>query len=233
MSQSTQGGAEFRTIVARSVHPSYNATTLSYDYLVMKLNKNSTKTPIPLNSNPNYPSNNQALKVIGFGVTSQGGTSLSSTLQQVTVNLISQQTCNSDYKGDIDANTMLCAGETQGGKDSCQGDSGGPIFDSNNLLVGSVSFGHGCAQAGYPGVYSRVSGAYSWINQQICSMSSYPPSSCSISTRSCSDTSSNFALHSTTRSCAWLKHNFNKYGYLCKQSSSKAASACPLTCGRC
>lgn len=208
----------------------------------MKLNKNVTQTPISFNNNPNYPATNQALTVIGLGVTSEGGTSLSPTLQQVTVKAFSQQDCSSSYKGMIDANTMMCAGVPQGGKDSCQGDSGGPIFDSNRLLVGSVSFGHGCARAGYPGVYTRVSGAYKWINQQICALSANPPTSCAkqvpdvspaVSPRSCTDSSTNFALGSTTRSCRWLKRYIKQYSYLCTQNGSAAASSCPSTCGIC
>ena len=39
-----------------------------------------------------------------------------------------------------------------------QGDSGGPLIDKlNNVLVGVVSWGDGCAVKGYPGVYSRIS----------------------------------------------------------------------------
>ena len=51
---------------------------------------------------------------------------------------------------------MVCAGVEAGGKDSCQGDSGGPIVDSSTTLVGLVSWGEGCAEAGAPGVYTRV-----------------------------------------------------------------------------
>ena len=43
-----------------------------------------------------------------------------------------------------------------------QGDSGGPMAivspDEIYTLAGVVSFGKGCALAGYPGVYARVSG---------------------------------------------------------------------------
>ena len=53
---------------------------------------------------------------------------------------------------------MLCAGSD--GKDTCQGDSGGPIFvavDGGYRLLGVVSFGVGCADPDYPGVYTQLS----------------------------------------------------------------------------
>ncbi|KAG8006577.1 Enteropeptidase, partial [Nibea albiflora] len=55
---------------------------------------------------------------------------------------------------------MICAGLDEGGKDSCQGDSGGPMVSKSNskwVQAGVVSFGRGCAEANFPGVYARVS----------------------------------------------------------------------------
>lgn len=178
IAQSTSYGAQKRTIVQRRRHPLFNPRSLEYDYLVMKLNKPVTSiTPVTLNSNPSYPYANQVLTVIGFGVTQQGGFE-SNVLMQVNVDYVNSQTCNSDYGGGIFSNLMICAGVPQGGKDSCQGDSGGPLLDANNVQVGIVSFGDGCALANYPGVYGRVSGGIDWIKEQICQMSSNPPSSC-------------------------------------------------------
>jgi len=54
--------------------------------------------------------------------------------------------------------------------DTCQGDSGGPLmaFVNNTwVLAGLTSNGYGCAQAGYPGVYTRVSSLISFINANI------------------------------------------------------------------
>jgi len=47
------------------------------------------------------------------------------------------------------------------------GDSGGPIFQWTGQYweqVGIVSYGDGCAQPGKPGVYTRLSYYYDWIN---------------------------------------------------------------------
>jgi trypsin len=51
---------------------------------------------------------------------------------------------------------MFCAGVNGGGKDACQGDSGGPLV-IDNVLAGIVSWGYGCGDESYPGVYSNVS----------------------------------------------------------------------------
>jgi secreted trypsin-like serine protease len=52
--------------------------------------------------------------------------------------------------------------------DTCQGDSGGPLmmFNSDNFweVVGITSYGHGCAEPDYPGVYTRVAAYEMWIN---------------------------------------------------------------------
>ena len=62
---------------------------------------------------------------------------------------------------------MICAGDSNGGEDSCQGDSGGPLIMTNDEgeyeLIGIVSWGYGWAEAGYPGVYSKVWSRLDWF----------------------------------------------------------------------
>ena len=46
--------------------------------------------------------------------------------------------------------------------DTCQGDSGGPLLvpaGSRMRLVGDTSYGAGCAEPGFPGVYGRLADA--------------------------------------------------------------------------
>mmetsp|Transcript_30452 Transcript_30452/g.50265 ORF Transcript_30452/g.50265 Transcript_30452/m.50265 type:complete len:516 (+) Transcript_30452:176-1723(+) len=168
-----------RTVKDRVPHPSYNDETVDYDYLVMKLDRPVDITPVALNEDANSPSDQQELTVIGYGSTYAGGAG-TNTLQGATVNYIPTDTCNANYSGEINSATMMCGG-VGGGIDSCQGDSGGPIFvetDDYFKQVGIVSWGIGCAQPNFPGVYSRVSGEIDWIKKQICELSDFPPEYC-------------------------------------------------------
>lgn len=49
---------------------------------------------------------------------------------------------------------------------ACQGDSGGPLVWKNKQ-IGIVSWGYGCAEPNYPGIYSRVSRASIWVRKVI------------------------------------------------------------------
>jgi secreted trypsin-like serine protease len=89
-------------------------------------------------------------------------------LQSVQVPLVSEALCGEDYAGIEQTITpsMLCAGGSRPRTDSCYGDSGGPLVVNRGapadapgdyVLVGLVDFGNGCAQPGFPGVYTKIS----------------------------------------------------------------------------
>ncbi len=107
--------------------------------------------------------------VTGWGYTSETSGVTVDALREVQVPIVSYATCMAGYGGQFQLSDAyhLCAGLAAGGKDSCYGDSGGPLIvpgGSGWLLAGIVSFGVGCAEPNYYGIYSRVSYFKSWID---------------------------------------------------------------------
>ncbi|MFI1332027.1 serine protease [Streptomyces sp. NPDC020845] len=101
--------------------------------------------------------------VYGWGDT-RGNGSYASTLRASRVRVLPDEACEEAYPGNAEgeyrSETMMCAGLPDGGRDACQGDSGGPLV-ARGKLVGLVSWGSGCAEAGRPGVYTRISSVLS------------------------------------------------------------------------
>lgn len=106
------------------------------------------------------------LTVAGWGTTESG--SGSQDLLKVDVPYVGDTDCSGAYGSGFDADTMICAGDlAAGGVDSCQGDSGGPLVSADGVLVGIVSWGEGCAEAGKPGVYANVGFLYDDIQAKL------------------------------------------------------------------
>ncbi|XP_024427725.2 granzyme K [Desmodus rotundus] len=108
-------------------------------------------------------------QVTGWGATDPVVLTLSDTLREVTVTVISQKLCNSpSYYNHhpIITKGMVCAGDAKGQKDSCQGDSGGPLV-CRGAFYGLVSAGHKCGIARKPGIYILFTGKFqAWIKRK-------------------------------------------------------------------
>jgi trypsin len=167
----------FRVVSKEIMHPQYDDFTTANDLMLLKLERPVPVQPVAWERSATAPTVGETLTVMGFGTTSEGG-DVSSALQQVDVLAVDDDKCSLQYDGDVELDVMFCAGVTGGGKDSCQGDSGGPIVDENNVQVGIVSWGEGCALATHSGVYTRVGAFGDWIEAKICENSSNPPSYC-------------------------------------------------------
>ncbi|KAK9534494.1 hypothetical protein VZT92_006936 [Zoarces viviparus] len=151
-------------------HPDYDSQTNDNDIALLRLSSPVNFTdyirPVCLAPSGSTFAAGTSCWVTGWGtIRTEIPLPFPQRLQEVQVPVVSNTQCDAVY-GSITSN-MICAGLDEGGKDSCQGDSGGPLVNRDGsrwTLVGVVSFGRGCAEAGFPGVYTRVSEYQSWIN---------------------------------------------------------------------
>merc|ERR1711992_359576 len=152
------------------LHEQYDSWTITNDICLLELDgmadlSSSVIDTISIPSSGQEYEAGHMCTVSGWGTTSEGG-SLARTLMKVDVPVVSDDDCRDAYGQNDIADSMICAGLDAGGKDSCQGDSGGP-FMCGSGLDGIVSWGYGCAQPGFPGVYTQTSYFVSWINSHM------------------------------------------------------------------
>ncbi|XP_026480939.1 trypsin 5G1-like [Ctenocephalides felis] len=160
-------GGRLYDIIEIKKHPRYSdRTKYDFDVALLRIAKPiaytaCTVVPVTLAETGKEVPEGALVSVTGWGATMIGGPG-STQLKAVKVPIVSNEECNKNYTipGSLKDNisdSMFCAGFPEGGKDSCQGDSGGPVVDENRVQVGIVSWGEGCALAGKPGVYAKVS----------------------------------------------------------------------------
>ncbi|KAG7504291.1 serine protease 27-like [Solea senegalensis] len=173
--QGVNSNEQSRSVSEVINHPDYDTNTNDNDICLLKLSSAVDFTdyirPVCLaGSGAVFPAGTSCW-VTGWGtIGSSVPLPFPEELQEVQVPIVSNTQCRETYS-DLTSN-MICAGLSEGGKDSCQGDSGGPLVSQSGsqwVQSGVVSFGFGCALPNIPGVYARVSEYQSWINSQISS----------------------------------------------------------------
>ncbi|XP_063814712.1 urokinase-type plasminogen activator isoform X2 [Pseudophryne corroboree] len=114
-------------------------------------------------------------EIAGFGKESYDSIVFSQTLKSTSVQLISQDVCQSEqYYGKLINNNMFCAGHPEWKVDACKGDSGGPLtcqYNEQMVLYGIISWGEGCAKENKPGVYTRITNYLPWIQEHMAESS--------------------------------------------------------------
>jgi trypsin len=144
--------------------------SVSHDAAVIELDTPSAKTPVKIASAGErslWRAGTMAT-IAGFGVTESGGEQ-PDVLQEAQVPITPDEVAADAYPylvdgvdpvfGGFESETQVAAGFPQGGVDTCQGDSGGPLLVSapdGMRLAGDTSYGAGCAEPGFPGVYGRL-----------------------------------------------------------------------------
>ncbi|KAG8237584.1 hypothetical protein J437_LFUL003308 [Ladona fulva] len=189
-------------IVQRLRHPGYKVPSKYHDLSLMRIAPLPSDTrgplipPAPIPEGGSHPFFSKHIRpaclhdtfqlpyeraiATGWGRVGYADDS-SPDLLKVKLSIIDSSTCNDFYqveattsklRNGID-NTMLCAGELEGGKDTCQGDSGGPLqYVRNDIycmynVIGVTSFGKLCGFKNSPAVYARVSNYLPWIVQTV------------------------------------------------------------------
>src|SRR5689334_7473498 len=160
----TKAGGKTSKISAIWVDPDYGQLP-GHDVAVLTLTTPFTGiATLPLETSNAADTAGARPTVYGWGDTFS---SIENQFRKVVVPVLGDAYCNDAYKNEgYAAGGEICAGYTQGGKDSCQGDSGGPLV-LNGRLFGVVSWGIGCAEAGNPGVYAEVASYYNALTTQI------------------------------------------------------------------
>ncbi|XP_017066720.1 trypsin alpha-3 [Drosophila eugracilis] len=160
-------GGQLRHVQRIVAISAYNDYTMQHDLAMMKL-----KSPIfygkcvqpvrlPSPTTKRFP---KTFVVSGWGITSVNAQNAQRYLRRVTLNYIKRGKCQKKYKsaGIKIYKDMICASRKN--KDSCSGDSGGPLTNKG-VLYGIVSWGIGCANKKYPGVYVNVKRYIRWIKR--------------------------------------------------------------------
>ncbi len=135
-----------------------------FDVAYLVLSSASSQTPIKIAGTDEGAlwDTDSPEDVSGWGAAGETATDTENTLRAATVQVLPDSACGGAYGSDFDPATMLCAGVPGGGVDTCFGDSGGPLEaplqGGGYRLVGITGWGEGCAEAGFPGVYTRVAG---------------------------------------------------------------------------
>ena len=168
------------------VHPDYAIRSSTNDIAVLTLATPATDMPLISVLTPElaseYTAPGHSTQVAGWGNTTASGNKYPPIFHTGNLVVFPDETCGGGksyvvngvkFEGfnsrEVNTKVMLCAGgATPAGKivDACQGDSGGPLIASGTagpMLIGIVSWGEDCASR-YPGVYTRVSAEYEFLN---------------------------------------------------------------------
>ncbi|XP_069490831.1 trypsin-like [Ambystoma mexicanum] len=148
-------------------HFYYNEYYMDNDFMMVKLDTpakfNQYVQPIKMASR--CPAEGSQCLVSDWGNLLSTDVQYPAVLQCLGVPVLSEAICKASYPSQITKN-MFCAGYLEGGKDSCQGDSGGPLTCDGELM-GVVSWGKGCAQKNYPGVYTKMCNFVTWAENIV------------------------------------------------------------------
>jgi secreted trypsin-like serine protease len=149
------------------IHPSYDPSTFDNDIGLVELERAVLNVPFQVYDRSHSLEADTQTEVAGWGNSSTNFEVFRKDLREALVPIIDRSICNSSisHNGEVTEN-MICAGYMKSKSDSCQGDSGGPLV-VDDILLGIVSWGDGCALDNLPGVYTKVQNYEAWIQTYV------------------------------------------------------------------
>jgi secreted trypsin-like serine protease len=154
------------------VHPGWNSDTKENDIALLRLSTplvlSSTAQPILIPQNRPVPGSTAIITGWGDTTASSSNAVFPRDLKKASVEIGEDSYCGTRYFYYFD-DLMVCAFDNPYYDiDTCQADSGGPLavlVSGRWELHGITSFGRGCAQYSYPGVYAETFHYATWIRQ--------------------------------------------------------------------
>jgi secreted trypsin-like serine protease len=159
------------------INPQYGAS-LDYDAALLRLSEDvfdiSAIEILDPTKEAAFSAPGTVAFVVGWGTTDTSTGAVPDVLMEVQVPIVDRDLCNKSYGGMV-TDRMICAGYAIGGKDSCWGDSGGLLVVRNakgeyRLQTGIVSWGIGCAEPDYYGVYTRAAVFKDWLQATMTNL---------------------------------------------------------------
>ncbi|XP_075972383.1 trypsin-3-like [Anticarsia gemmatalis] len=140
-------------------HPEYDNPAFDKDVAVMKtvdpIEYNDVIQPIALPPKGRPMKAKSMILVSGWGKTQFGAPTIPERLMAVEIPVVDHKRCERAYS-DVLTENEWCGGNFWfGGKGTCQGDSGGAAIQ-DDMAVGIVSFGRGCAYPLSPSVFADI-----------------------------------------------------------------------------
>jgi len=146
------------------VHPDYDNNEIDSDIALIELDSEATASTVSVSGTD--AATGALATVIGWGALHESDPIFPTELYQVNIPVVNRSSCDAVYGSDEFTNNMFCAGYIAGEKDTCKADSGGPLMvtqGGKSVQVGITSWGVGCAEPGFYGVYTRLSRFDGWV----------------------------------------------------------------------
>ncbi|TMW64620.1 hypothetical protein Poli38472_011500 [Pythium oligandrum] len=146
-------------------HPEFMVAGLNYNFMLVQLDRASSRRPIKYNKNKDDTSQITKATAFGYGATSFRSDKMNHRLRSNKVGVIGAESCPESIRDWLDKTTMCVR------KSLCYGDYGGPVvtnaWSSDHELYGIIGNDFYCYNLFYYNVVGRVSAVSDWITKTM------------------------------------------------------------------